>query len=112
LMYYEYLYNFKVHLNFLKFDGECLYYLPKSSTSLDEFRVIQDFFYESLQKGHVQLINDLLPQMMQGFEWSGSFPVKKAPDLKALAIDQIQIPSPAAPQPPAQTEESIRQLIS
>src|ERR1035437_5921588 len=42
LIYYEYLYNFDVHLNYLKFEGKCLHYMKKNKSHLDEFRPVQD----------------------------------------------------------------------
>lgn len=93
LMYYEYLYNFNVHINLLKYHNGCMNYLVKSKTTLNEFRPIQDFFYESLQKGHVQIINDLLEQMMEGFEWDKPFPCKEVFDVKEVAHKENNIKS-------------------
>lgn len=113
LAYYEYLYNFDVHLNLLKYNNGCMNYLVKAKTHLNEFRPIQDFFYESLQKGHVQMINDLLQQMMEGFEWHAPFPSKEVFSLADVSIDKalIQPPiikTPAVSQP---ENESFKTLI-
>jgi SAM-dependent methyltransferase len=101
LMYYEYLYNFDVHLNLLKYKNGCMNYLVKSKSHLEEFRPIQDFFYESLQKGHVQIINDLLAQMMEGFEWEKPFPCKEVFDTRDVAHEKIEVPLNAIMQAPA-----------
>ena len=94
LIYYEYLYNFKVHLNILNFNGEVLRYMKKTSTSLNDFEPVQSFFYESLNKGHVSIINDLLPLMMEGFEWLSPFKTIEAKGIKELVKENYFMPGP------------------
>lgn len=88
---YEYLYNFDVHLNYLKYDGKMLTYMKKEKSALKEFAPVQAFFYESLKKGHVTIINDLLLQMMEGFEWSGSFACKETTAIADVVQKDIKI---------------------
>lgn len=115
LMYYEYLYNFDVHLNLLKYKSGVLHYLVKSRTAINEFRPIQDFFYESLQKGHVQIINNLLEQMMEGFEWHEPFKCREVFDIREVAHEQNNIPSllgdQQAPVAPAGIKTFIKRII-
>ncbi len=94
LIYYEYLYNFDVHLNFLKFDGETLYYKKKSESALNDFLPVQQFFNQSLQAGHVKIIDDLLFLIMEGFEWDKPFKVTKTQDLNNLIQKDFIMPAP------------------
>jgi len=90
-IYYEYLYNFDVHLNYLKFDGKLLTYMKKANSPLKEFAPVQSFFYESLKKGHVAIINDLLTDMMEGFEWSGSFDCKETKNMAEVVHKELKM---------------------
>ncbi len=112
LIYYEYLYNFNVHLNFLKFDGKVLHYRKKSETNLDDFRPVQAFFYESLKAGHVKLINDLLPLMMEGFEWRHPFEIKETKNMDELVINAFTMPKPSSvSESSPSTKHLLKQLI-
>lgn len=90
LAYYEYLYNFEVHVNFLKYDNGVLYYMKKKDLPLEVFRPMQDFFRQTLEKGHVTMLNDLIAQYMEGFEWQGSIEIRKANDRKKYATKMFQ----------------------
>ena len=92
LIYYEYLYNFHVHKNILKFDGEKLWYLKKENLHLEEFRPVQQFFFETLQKGHAKLINDLLPLLMEGFEWNSKFQILRSQNINDVIWENYNIP--------------------
>ncbi len=110
LIYYEYLYNFDVHVNYLKFDGKNLNYMRKQDTPLDFFRPVQQFFYQSLQKGHVKLINDLLPLFMEGFEWEGRFSCTQVHQLEQVCHPAASIAPPDVPQAPGRLQ-LLKQLI-
>jgi SAM-dependent methyltransferase len=110
LIYYEYLYNFNVHLNFVKFDGKVLNYMKKSDSPLDRFQPVQSFYYQTLQKGHVRLIDDLLPLMMEGFEWKNKFEVRRTTDISLLVHREFEIPSPSTSPAPS-TRSLIKQLL-
>lgn len=92
-IYYEYLYNFSVHLNFLKFKDGNLIYLKKTKTCINEFSPIQSLFCSSLEKGHKKLIDDLRYFMFEGFEWSSPFPVREAKRIQELALDKYDLPN-------------------
>jgi SAM-dependent methyltransferase len=92
LINYEYLYNFDVHVNFLKFTDGVLYYMKKSDSTLDNFTPVQLFFKESLKQGHEKLIVDLLPLFMEGFEWSQPFKVSKTREISELIYREFLIP--------------------
>jgi hypothetical protein len=97
MAYYDYLYNFEVHLNFLKYSEGILYYMKKNETGLEAFRPIQEFFHESLRKGHVTLVDSLIPLIMQGFEWNKPFAVRKTNKLETVLWDTYEIPQYLSP---------------
>ncbi|MBK8586702.1 MAG: hypothetical protein IPN88_15265 [Bacteroidetes bacterium] len=72
-VYYEYLYNISAHLNILKFENCILTYMKKEELPFNSFKPVQEFMLQSLQRGHVKMINDLLPFFVEGFEWSKPF---------------------------------------
>ena len=108
LIYYEYLYNFKVHLNLLKFDSEMLHYMKKSDTALNDFTPVQLFFYESLNKGHEKLTQDLLPLMMEGFEWHAPFKISRVNTIADLVHKEFSMPLSS---PGVNSSTSARNLI-
>lgn len=87
-IYYEYLYNFDVHLNFMKFDhsSSTMRYLPKSKTNLQEFSPVQKVMRESLEKGHSELVDSLKDIMFEGFEWFGGFDVEEVRAVNKIAF--------------------------
>lgn len=91
-IYYEYLYNFRVHVNFVKFNNNTLYYLDKNETTLSQFEPIQRLFLQSLEKGYTNIVDDLQHIMFEGFEWFSPFEVKKADSLNVLTFENISLP--------------------
>lgn len=94
LIYYEYLYNFDVHLNYLKYNGAILNWMKKTDSGLNEFRPIQDFFYNSLTSGHVAIVDNLLPQMMEGFEWQKPFENVRVKNIGEICHQKYAIAPP------------------
>ena len=68
-IYYDYLYNFDVHLTFLLYKDNCIRWLPKADTAISEFQHVNKFFYKSLEKNYTCLIDGLKEFIFQGFEW-------------------------------------------
>jgi SAM-dependent methyltransferase len=99
LVYYDYLYNFDVHVNFIKYQAGTMKFIKKNDTSLGEFSPVQQLFNLSLKKGYVALVNDLLPLLMEGFEWNKPFELLEAKQLSEVCHAQLEIPSfqPASP---------------
>lgn len=91
-IYYEYLYNFKYHVNFVKYKDGSLYYLKKSETNIDDFYPVQKMLYNSLGLGHSTLVDDLKHLMIEGFEWEKPFPVLKSKSFNDLVSDAPFIP--------------------
>jgi SAM-dependent methyltransferase len=88
-IYYDYLYNFDVHLNLLRYDekSNAIYYMKKDETNIDEFKSVQNFFYKTLQLGYTDIIDDLKDYMFQGFEWHKDTPtIIKVSDFKDLTV--------------------------
>lgn len=74
---YEYLYNFDVHVNFVAFRRGELCYMKKAETPLDYFAGVQRFLRTTLQQGYSGLVDSLVRDMIEGFEWTGSLPVRR-----------------------------------
>lgn len=96
-IYYEYLYNIDAHLNILRYDGEKLIYLKKSETALESFRPVHNFLIRTLQRGHVKMINDLLPNFIEGFEWKRPFTLAQTHEIGDVIEQTAEIPWPSAP---------------
>lgn len=83
-IYYEYLYNFSVHLQLVHFAKGELRYLPKAESGLAVFQPVQAMFYRSLELGYSNLNDDLKTLMFQGVEWHANFPVRRATAIEEL----------------------------
>lgn len=86
---YEYLYDFDVHLHYIKYDAArgVLQYLPKKETVARHFTPITAVLRRSLECGWDDLCaaNKLI--FFEGFEFSQPFEIEKASDFQALAPD-------------------------
>jgi len=71
-VYYDYLYNFKVHTQFLMWRNGVIYWMPKAETSLASFSPVQDLFYKSCMENYHKMTDDFSPYFFQGFEWHDS----------------------------------------
>ena len=91
-VYYEYLYNFNVHVNFIKYNNNTLYYLKKNETEIHRFKFIQNLFLQSLDKGYTKLVDDLKDVMFEGFEWSSEFHIDKANSIDELVLEEVELP--------------------
>lgn len=92
LCYYDYLYNIGAHVNHVKHQEGVLRYMKKSETPLEFFKPMQALLFDSLNKGYTRTLNDLLPWMMEGFEWSAPFPVERVHDLNAVCHRSVDLP--------------------
>lgn len=88
---YEYLYNFDVHVNFVKFRSGVLFYLPKKETHLDEFMPVQKLLQHSLAMGYSRTVDDLKHVMFEGFEWTARFEARRATSLADLVGSASEI---------------------
>jgi SAM-dependent methyltransferase len=90
-IYYEYLYNFDVHLNVLKWHDGWLTYLKKKDAGLDAFLPVQKLFYQSLEKQYFQLVNALQPYMFEGFEWLSPFPTSRTQQIEDVVFPEVSL---------------------
>jgi hypothetical protein len=86
-IYYEYLYNLKEHLNLLKKQDDVLFYMPKSASGLAAFQPVQQLFYDSLKSQYFDIVEDLKPWMIEGFEWQGPFRFSQSQRIDALCVN-------------------------
>lgn len=91
-VYYEYLYNFSVHLQLVNFEAGELRYMPKSESGLGAFQPVQALFYRSLELGYSDLVEDLKSVMFQGFEWDKPFRVRRASTVEELTVTPFELP--------------------
>jgi SAM-dependent methyltransferase len=83
-LYYEYLYNFSVHLQLLSFQSGELRYMDKKTSGLNAFQPVQSLFYRTLELGYAEIVDSLKGIMFHGIEWTQPFPVRRVSDLKDL----------------------------
>lgn len=90
LITYEYLYDFDVHLHFVKFDFQhrVLRYLPKQDTVFQEFSVVSALFNKTLVQGWDELTAANKKLFFEGVEFDHPFAVEKTCELDRLLPDQ------------------------
>lgn len=86
-VYYDYIYNISEHQLFLLFRDGVIYWMKKEESSLQDFAVIQSFFFESSRKNYKSLINELKLYFFQGFEWSETIPTQRVYTLEDVSYD-------------------------
>jgi len=111
-VYYEYLYNFRVHQNFLHFDGKSIRWMNKGGTALDTFSPVQIFFRNALGAGFDELIASLPCCFFEGFEWNNTISVVEVSNIGELCpMDNAFVfpPNPLKP-PPVPGKELVKEL--
>lgn len=111
-IYYEYLYNFPVHINILKKRDNELLYIKKQNTHLFEFVSVQKLFYHSLEQEYFSLVNSLQPYMFEGFEWLAPFEVRKAGAISELTWETLHIPKYSQPTKKPSILRKLKNIIS
>lgn len=93
LVTYEYLYDFDVHLHFVKFDFEqmVLRYLPKRDTVFPEFSAVSALFNKTLMHGWDELCAANKKLFFEGVEFSQPFAIERTCELEKLLPDQSVI---------------------
>lgn len=84
LITYDYLYNFEVHLNFLKFKEGKMYFMKKQETPLDQFKPIQEFFLKTLEQQYGDFLGKIPHCFFEGFEWDKKFEIIHTRNLSDL----------------------------
>ncbi len=92
LITYEYMFNFGVHLNYLKYDGKKLLYEQKSTTALNQFSPVQEFMRATLTSGYDQYFTRIPEFFFEGFEWHAAFEYEHCSDLSQYVPDAKQLP--------------------
>jgi SAM-dependent methyltransferase len=87
--FYEYLYNFEVHKQFVFHSDSVLRFLPKQRSSLAEFSRIQMMFHRTLELGYTDLVEDMKELMFQGFEWVEPFSVQCVNSIEHLRLPEL-----------------------
>ena len=112
-VFYEYLYNFRVHRNLLHFAGGELLWMRKDRLPFSAFLPVQTFFYNALCHGYDDIVVALKEQMFAGFEWSEKIVTRETAELAGLCpVDQTFTfpPNPLKP-PPTPGRELVRELL-
>lgn len=110
LVYYDFVYDIPEHVNALKKRSDALVYLPKSELQLAGFAEIQRFWFDSLTAGYSSTVADLVPWLMEGFEWAAPFPVRRATSLRELLHDQVSFPARGAAPAASPMRRALRSL--
>jgi SAM-dependent methyltransferase len=107
--YYDYLFNFDVHLNFLYWDGAQILWTKKSDFPLGEFSPLQTTFREALEKQSLSIVNELREIFIQGFEWQHPLVLKHTSSFDKLA--KINVPIKDKRKKPIVLPPSFRQKV-
>jgi SAM-dependent methyltransferase len=104
----EYLYDFDVHLNFIKYskDLNILWFLPKKDTHFAEFSPLTTFFRRTLTVGWDDVCGKNPHLYFEGFEFNQAFEVRKTSLLTHFVIDLKYIA------PKARIHKALDKLIS
>jgi hypothetical protein len=90
-VYYEYLYNFREHVNLVAYKEGELLWMPKRETALSKFDPIQQFLRTTLDTGYDDFIHTLKESFFQGFEWNASIRARRARDLSELIPSGVEV---------------------
>jgi SAM-dependent methyltransferase len=91
LLSYDYLYNFDVHLNFLKFKNDQMFLMKKNTTSLNDFLPIQHFFLKTLNHNYGDFLQKIPHCFFEGFEWNKPFELKYSNDLNDFIDENAEM---------------------
>ena len=111
-IYYDYLYNFEVHLTFLIYKDNTIFWLPKSDTLLNEFKPIHKFFYKSLENNYTSLVDDLKEFIFQGFEWENTILTSREKTIADVCYNLKELEIPIKKFPVKSINEPIRILLN
>jgi len=90
--YYEYLYNFSVHKNFIYYNREeKIIYFVKKNNRLKEFEKCTDFFKQTLMKGYTDIIDNNKELFINYLEWQNNINIKEVADLSQINFEPIII---------------------
>lgn len=85
LITYDYLFNFDVHLNFLRIHNGELIFRKKDFSSLNPYKSVQHQFLQMMNTGHFNsILTDLHDYFFQGFEFTSPFPFREEENLDSF----------------------------
>jgi len=93
-IYYDYLYDFDEHVNFIFYDGHQINWLKKEDVPLKIFRPITEFYYKTAQLKYWNYVDSLKEFFFQGFEWFDTISSKRVEAISDLCynLKDINIP--------------------
>ena len=96
IIYYDFLYNYNCHKNFLLKNGDTIYWTGKEDVSFNKFYELNRFFYDLKHLNHFQeMENDLKEFLFEGFEWDrNKIFSQKTQAIKDVCLDYNQINLP------------------
>ena len=106
LFYYEYVFDIPEHVNILIRKEGVLVYSKKTDVMPEQLKAVQKFWFNALTAGYTDTVSQLIPYIMEGFEWSESFTLRKALNVAELCREDPSIPF-RLPQP----KTMIRRLL-
>lgn len=89
-VYYEYLYNFQVHLNILKYREDRLLWMKKADAGFDSFCAVQKLFYELLAAGETGFVDKHKSLFFEGFEWDGQVTTERIYDVTGVCMSPLE----------------------
>lgn len=88
-IYYDYLFNFNVHVNVLFWNGKVIKWMKKSEINLNHFSLLQSFFKSALDQQCFKLDAHLKPYFFQGFEWSEDISFRRVKKLEDVTFEKF-----------------------
>lgn len=101
-IYYDYLYDFDEHVNFVFYTGSQINWLKKEDAPLEAFRPVTEFLYKTAQHKYWDYVDSLKEFFFQGFEWFESLPSQRVEEIKELCYDSKMTSIPVRPSPSSQ----------
>jgi len=96
-IYYDFIYDIPVHVNFLKKNDDTIFWMKKSASGIQKFQPVQRIFQDSSALGYTDMIDDLIDIMMEGFEWRKPLKNKKTSDINDLVWDKHSLKPKTVP---------------
>ena len=89
--YYDYLYDFEVHINLLFYKNKTIFWMKKEDCIYFNNRKITELFRKSCDLGYHNIIQDLKLFFFQGFEWNNEINCQKSILIEDFLHDESSI---------------------
>lgn len=90
-IYYDYLYNFPEHKNFLFYKNGVINWMTKEESGLSKYAKIQEFFFRTIELEYFDYINSCKNYFFQGFEWQDEILSNKVNSIDNLIFNYKEI---------------------